>query len=68
MIAENHGINTDKEIADIINNQLINITKDIGLKRSLIHISQPLKATIHVLKGDKPIKILKVGIELIIGE
>lgn len=39
----------DKRIADFMNNYFVNISRNLGLKRSFIHVSQPLKSTtIHV--------------------
>ena len=39
MLAEKHGaIIDDKEIADVMNNYFISITKNLGLKWNLIHI------------------------------
>ena len=61
MIAEKHGINIDKEIVDIMNNYFIDITKDLGLKRNLIHISQTLKAIIHVFRHHESNQRIKLA-------
>ena len=51
MLAEKHGITTDDiEIADLMNNYFINISKNLGLKRSLIQVSQPLESAMHVFR------------------
>ena len=50
ILAEKHGVITDdKEIADIMNEYFINITKSVRLK-GLIHVSQPLKSIFHVFR------------------
>lgn len=40
----------NNELADIMDNYFIDITKTLGLQRNLPHISQPLKSYIHVFK------------------
>ena len=56
MLAKKHGIiNDNKEITDIINNYFINITKNLGLKRNIIHVSQSMESIFHVFRHHKSI-------------
>lgn len=51
ILAEKHGVITDdKEIADILNEYFIYITKSMWLKRHLIHVSQPLESIFHLFR------------------
>ena len=43
LVEKQSKITEEKEIADVMSNCFINITKSLGLKRNLIHISQPLE-------------------------
>ena len=43
-----------------MNNNYINITKNLGITSNLIHISQPLEYFIHVFKHHDSIKRIKL--------
>ena len=43
LVEKQSKITEEKAIADVMSNYFINITKSLGLKRNLIHISQPLE-------------------------
>ena len=56
MLVKKHGIiNDNKEIADIINNYFVNMTKYLGLKRNIIHVSQSVESIFHVFRHHKSI-------------
>ena len=62
MLAEKNGtITDDKEIADVMNNYFINLTKSLGLIGNLIHVSQPLESIIHIFGGYKSIQRIKLA-------
>ena len=62
MLAEKNGAVTEnKEIADVMSKYFINITENLGLKRSLIHISQPLESIIHVFRHHDSIQRIKLA-------
>ena len=51
------GLITDnKEIADVVKNYFINLTKSLGLIGNLIHVLQPLESIIHVFGHYKSIQ------------
>ena len=63
MLAEKHDIiKNDKEIADLMNNYL-NITKNLRLKRNLIHASQllELEFVMYIFKHHKNIQRIKLA-------
>lgn len=49
ILVERQVVNADhKQIAEIIHNHFIDISKNYGLKRNLFHTSQLLESTIHM--------------------
>ena len=63
ILAEKHGVITDdKEIAHLMNEYFINITKSVWLKRHLIYVSQPLGSIFHVFRHYNSIQRIKLPI------
>ena len=62
MLDEKHGTTIDnKKIEDIINKNFIDITKNLELKRDLIHASQLLESLIHVFRHIDRIQRIKLA-------
>ena len=51
----------DKQLGDVMNNQFINLTKSLGLKGNLIHVSQPLESIIHLFGHCKSIQRIELA-------